>query len=163
MSLKRLLAFITDIMIIRLIAFFLCIIVNYIIAYFTRFDYIYVYNKTMYPLQFSVFGTTFRIGMYFIFGELMSIYFLALYAVKNQGLTFGDRKFNIRIDSYKYKGKKFYLLRFLLREISVMKLFLIMSIVASLINMIIKRKTYVVWYDDILGITVKDIDKNCFK
>ena len=160
MSLKRLLAFLTDIMIIRLIAFLFCILVNYVIAYFTRLDYIYVYNKTMYPLQFSVYGITFRIGMYFIFGELMSIYFLALYTVRHQGLTLGDRKFNIRIDSHKYKGKKFYLLRFLLRELSVMNLFIIISIVASLINMIVKRKTYVVWYDDILGINVKDIYKN---
>lgn len=156
MLLKRLLAFLIDFVLLELMTIIICVILNFIISSCTHSDFMTSFNAIMFPVQFNIFNGNFRIGMFFIVYEFLSVYLLALYTLNHQNLTIGDKIMKIKIVSNKFKSKKFLLLRFLFRNFFFINVFIFINI----IYIILKKSFNAIWYDDILGINVVDVTNN---
>ena len=153
MSIKRLIAFVIDFLIIELLTIVICIMLNIIISHLTRSDFNTTFNSTMFFVQIKILNIDLKIGMFFVVYIFLSIYILALYTISHKNLTIGDRIMRIKITSKKFRNFEFLLLRFLFRNFFFLYVFLFINI----IYMIYKRNFNVVWYDSILGINAIDV------
>ena len=68
----------------------------------------------------------------------------------NNGNTIGDDLQHIRITSTKFSGEKFYIIRFLLRTLSIYAVIIFLFV--NILTMIKEKKCSIVWYDKLIGI-----------
>ena len=145
---KRVCAYIVDYLIISI----LTIVISMLL-------YVFAIKETVvsniFIIKFSLFFIDYKLTIFWLIYEIISIFLLTIFVFKNNGLTIGDKMLKLEIKSLKFKGIRLYFLRFAARELTIF--FIQVFVFVNLIYMIIKKSINVVWYDDLLGINVKNI------
>ena len=136
----------------RAVAFYIDVIIRGFIG-ILLFLIIFIYSKVLTAkLNFNYINLFIIIVM--SFGGFYIDYLICKY---NGGFTTGDALLHIRIKSKKYNKNKFYLLRFILRSVTI---YIPIFLIYNFASMFIRKRYNYIWYDDFLGLYCEKNNKN---